>query len=104
MRGLRNANDLNILISGDMVAAIGPLIYFKAVNGTHTLTLSMDHRKDVGVLFQELLEKRVKMTLELIKQSIINTDAREMTIPPHSGGLENSKTLSLVIVPKIPKR
>ena len=66
----------------------------------------MDHRKDVGVLFQELLEKRVMMTLELIKQSILNTDARQMTIPPHrggGGGLGNSKTLSLVIVSKITK-
>ena len=87
------------------VAAIAPLIlFFKAVNGTHTLTLIMDYRKDAGVLYQELLEKRVKMTLELIKQSILNTDARQMTIPPHSGGLENSRTLSLSFVHKISKR
>ena len=57
----------------------------------------------MGVLFQELLEEEVKMTLEVFKQSILNTDARQMTIPPHSGGLENRKTLSLVIVPKITK-
>ena len=57
----------------------------------------------MGILFQELLEKRVMMTLELIKQSILNRDARQMTIPPHSCGLEKSKTLSLVIVPKITK-
>lgn len=107
MRRLTNANDLNILISGDMVAAIAPLIFFKAVNGTHTLTLTIiltRHRNNAGVLFQELLEEGVKMTLELIKQSILNTDAHQMTIPPHSGGLESSKTLSLVIVPKIMKR
>jgi len=92
---------MNILISGDTGVAIVPLIFFKAVNGTHTLTLIMDQRKDVGVLFQELFveEEEVKITLELMKQSIVNTDARQMTIPPHSGGLENSKPLSLVIVP-----
>ena len=97
---------MNILISGDTGVAIAPLIFFKTVNGTHTLTLIMDHRKDARVLFQKLLpefQKEVKMTLELIKQSMLNTDARQMTIPPHSGGLESSKTLSLVIVPKITK-
>jgi len=98
---------MNILISGDTGVAIAPLIFFKTVNGTHTLTLTMDHRRDVRVLFQELFmeeEEEVKITLELIKQSIVNTDVRQMTIPPHSGGLENSKALSVVIVPKISKR
>jgi len=95
---------MNMLISGDTGAAIAPLIFFKAVNGTHTLTLIM--YQDVGFLFQELLqeEEEVKITLELMKQSIVNTDARQMTIPPHSGGLENSKALSVVIVPKVSKR